>query len=63
MTEADEIARALIAGGTELGAEAPSFDSIEAARAWITERSPDWRDWVGHQMLDNIAESLALRSR
>lgn len=63
MSEADEIAHSLARSGKDGGAEAPRFDSIEAARSWIMERTPDWRERIGHQMLDNIVESLTRLAR
>jgi hypothetical protein len=54
MTEADEIAASMIAKHGNPGAA--SFDD---ALDWVLEVWPDAREWVGGQMLDNIAEAVA----
>lgn len=42
----------------------PDVKTMDQARAWVILQWPDWEEWIGHQMLDNIAEivlSKALR--
>lgn len=53
MSEADEIADRLIA---EYGN--PHVRSWDEARAWVMSVWPDATEWIGHQQLANIAESV-----
>lgn len=58
MTEAFEIAQNIVgrAGAT------PQLRSMDEARNWVMTHWPDWADWIGHQMLDNISEAVLAAS-
>ncbi len=53
MSEAEEIAASLVAkhGPADAGSHA------DACR-WIGKVWPDWRDWIGPQQRDNIADAV-----
>ena len=54
MSEASETAINMIrrAGTT------PAVKTMDEARAWVKAHWPDWADWIGFVMLDNIAEAV-----
>lgn len=58
MSEAAELA----AGLSRLH-NPPTFPDFSAARAWVVSVWPDWREWVGEQMLDNVAEAILAAPR
>lgn len=58
MSEAAELA----AGLSRLH-NPPAFADFTAARTWVVSVWPDWREWVGEQMLDNVAEAILAAPR
>ena len=59
MNEADEIAESML---RRVG-NSPKLASMDESRDWVKAQWPDWAEWVGYTMLDNIAESVWRLSR
>lgn len=54
MSEAQEIATNML----RRAGDKPTLGSIDQARDWVKAQWPDWSDWIGNVMLDNIAEAI-----
>jgi hypothetical protein len=54
ITEAEEIAIAMLGrAGSTL-----TLASMDEARTWVKLHWPEWKEFVGEQMLDNVAEAV-----